>query len=65
MSWFLSKTEIPEKIPRQMHEAILQLRSCKDQQECLKKAHDIMTKKYRGHHFGTFLKFLKVFESDL
>jgi hypothetical protein len=65
MSWFLSKTKVPEKIPKGMQEAILHLKSCKNQWDCLEKAHGIMAQKYHGEHFGTFLKFPKIFESDL
>jgi hypothetical protein len=65
MNFFLSKTSIPESLPEGMQMVIEQLKNSLNQEDCLKNAYEIMTKKYRGYRVKTYSQLYKVFESDL
>lgn len=58
---FLSKTKIPVELPKEMQDLALELSKSKNQDQCLKKAYDFLTKKYRGYKFKTYTKFFDVF----
>ena len=58
-----SKKSIPRRIPS-MKKEILLLKKTKTKRECLKKAYDIITSKYRGGRVETYLRFHQLFMHD-
>ena len=62
---FLSKTKIPDELPKSMENAIEELKRTSSQEECLKKAYEIMTKRFRGHRFKTITRIPQIFSFDI
>ena len=62
---FLSKTEIPEQIPKGMQEAVEELKKTTNQDECLRKAYEIITKRFKGYRFKTVTRIPQIFSFDL
>ncbi len=60
----IRKSPVPEKVPESMQNIIDILNQSKDKEECLKKAYDIMTRRYKGYMLKTYLRFLDLFEAD-
>ena len=48
-----SKANIPVKLPKSMQAVIEQLKKSRNREECLKKAYDILTKKFKGCRWYT------------
>lgn len=61
----LSKTPIPDKLPKQMQETINELKKSLDKNDCLKQAYEILTAKYRGQRIKTYTKLFNVFSKDI
>tara|TARA_Y100000310_G_scaffold148238_1_gene147486 strand:- start:727 stop:1170 length:444 start_codon:yes stop_codon:yes gene_type:complete len=59
-----SKLRIPKKLPKGMQKAVEKLRKSKNKEDCLRKAYNILTKKYRGYHFRTYIRFFELFITD-
>ncbi|MEW6610493.1 MAG: hypothetical protein AB1352_02620 [Patescibacteria group bacterium] len=59
------KEPIPEKLPVDMMKVVEELKRCQNQDECLQRAYDILTTKYRGYKFRTYTRFWEMFETDL
>ena len=53
-----------KKLPVEIQQIVLILDSCKNQEECLKKAYDIVTKRYRGYRWATLTHFNNLFIHD-
>ncbi|MFC1645228.1 hypothetical protein ACFL08_04335 [Patescibacteria group bacterium] len=53
-----------KKIPAEMKQIVLILNNCKNQEECLKKAYDIITNRYRGYRWATLTHFDNLFITD-
>ncbi len=64
-NYFLSKTKIPNSLPGDIEEVVEELRSLSSQDECLKRAYEIMTSRYRGYRLRTFNRFFQIFTFDL
>lgn len=62
---FLSKTRIPEKIPQGMQEAVAELQSLPSQEECLRRAYEIMTARFKGKRFKTVTRIPEIFSFNL
>jgi hypothetical protein len=62
---FFSKKPLPEKLPEGMQKIVEQLKKCKTKEECLKKAYDVVTKKYRGYFLRTYLRVWEFFRCDI
>jgi len=62
---FFRKAEIPENIPKTMQDVVYELKKSKNNEEYLRKAYDILTKKYRGYHIRTYLRIFDLFISDV
>ena len=62
---FFTKLPIPNKIPDAMQKIAEELSRCVDKEDCLKRAHQIMTRKFRGYRFRTCTKIHLAFETDL
>ena len=59
------KIKIPDKIPNEMQQVVDELKKSKSKEECLRRAYEVLTKKYRGYRFRTYLKIWLVFVTDL
>lgn len=59
------KEPIPKKIPLEMQKVVKKLKKCKSKEECLKLAYGVMTKRYRGYRFTTYLRLGEIFENDV
>ena len=62
---FLSKTKIPEKLPLEMKEVIEELKRSSDQEQCLKRAYEIMVERYKGYHFRTYTRPIPIFSFNV
>ena len=60
-----SKKEIPSTLPKDMQNVVETLKKSKSKEDCLKKAYDILTKKYRGRKLNTYLQFFGLFTCDI
>jgi hypothetical protein len=60
-----SKKPLPDKVPEDMQRVIDMLKRSKSKEECLKKAYDVMTGKYRGYYLETYVRILDVFNYDI
>ena len=59
------KAKIPKKLPKGMQDVVDKLKKSKNKEDCLRKAYDILSKKYRGCRFYTYRKFFDLFITDL
>jgi len=57
------KVKIPNSIPKDMQNVVNRLKKSKSKEDCLKKAYDILYKKYQGCHI--FTRFFDLFVTDL
>ncbi len=60
-----SETPIPDVLPDEMQKVIEKLKKSTNKKECLIKAYDILTSKYRWYRILTYLKILDAFENDI
>ena len=58
---FFSKGPIPDKLPESAQRTINELKKCKNKQECLKSAYNIVTKKYVGYRMKTYTHLHELF----
>ena len=49
----------------ELDEAVQMLKKSKNREECLKKAYDLVSSKYRGGKLMTYLKFWGLFSNDI
>ena len=63
--YFLSKTRIPDELPTEMELIIEELRKCSSQRECMQKAYDVLTKRYRGCRIETYTLLWHIFIEDI
>ena len=61
---FFNKTKLPNNIPNELKEIIKQVNQSKNQEEALKKAYHILTKRFYGKKFVTYLLFHRLFYKD-
>ncbi|MDD5331759.1 MAG: hypothetical protein PHE43_02975 [Candidatus Nanoarchaeia archaeon] len=61
----LWKKQLPDKIPFGMELWVEELNNSKSQEECLYKAYDMVTSKWRGGKYKTYSRFNWLFVSDL
>jgi len=62
---FFSKKPIPEKLPAEMEKIVADLKNSSSQEECLRRAYDILTQRYRGYKVLTYIYLWRIFETDL
>jgi hypothetical protein len=62
---FFSKKPIPDQLPFEMQTIVEELKLSANKEECLKQAYKIMTSRYRGFRFRTYIKIYEAFETDL
>lgn len=60
-----SKSSIPDILPDEMQKIINEIKESPDKEACLKKAHEILTSKYRGDRIKTYTKLFNVFKQDI
>jgi len=58
------KTKLPDKIPSGMEDVIDELKILGAKEECLKRVYDILSEKYEGRRYLTYLKISSVFRKD-
>ncbi|EKD29428.1 MAG: hypothetical protein ACD_78C00417G0006 [uncultured bacterium (gcode 4)] len=61
----LSKTQVPDALPRDMQAVVDGLKKSKNQEECLKKTYDILNTKYRGYRVKTYTRLFELFITDI
>lgn len=61
---FFSKPEVPKEIPVEMQEVIDTLKNSANQEECLRRAYEIMTDRFRGGRMLIFLRPFQIFISN-
>ena len=59
-----TKTRLPASLPQGMERIVLGLKRSKSKKECLRKAYDILTKKYRGYRGKTYYRAPELFVTD-
>jgi len=57
--------KIPEKLPKEMQQIADKLKKSKSKEECLKKAYEILSKKYRGYKWRTYTRIHELFIGDV
>jgi hypothetical protein len=62
---FFSKYPLPKKLPKAIQETVNDLKKSKNKEECLKKAYNLLTKKYKGYKILTYLKFHQAFTTNI
>lgn len=62
---FFRKNQIPDKLPVEMEKIVAELKQTGSQEECLRRAYEIMVRRYRGFRFRTYLRIHEAFETDL
>ena len=60
-----NKEPLPEKLPAGLAEAVEKVKMVQNKKAALGTAYDILTSKYRGYRFMTYLKLWRVWETDL
>ncbi len=58
-------TPLPQEPPEEMRALLADLKRSSDQMDCLRKAYDLLNKKYRGHRVKTYTNILDVFQKDI
>ncbi len=61
----LYRRNIPDRIPGGMQHEIDKLKRSKSKEACLRKAYDIMTKRYIGYRMMTYVALPNLFRKDL
>ena len=61
----ICRNKIPEKLPKEMDFIVKRLKKAKNKEECLKKAYDILSKKYRGYKWRTYTRIHELFMRDV
>lgn len=61
---FFSKEPIPPITNPALLKAIDEVRACNSKETALQKAFDIVTARFRGYHFMTYILFWKALEND-
>ena len=61
----IEKKPLPKKIPTEMKIVIKKLKQSKDRRQCLKQAYNILTKRFKGYHFGTYVHIEEAYDYDL
>jgi|GEM_PF-976765 len=59
------KSQLPSELPQEILDVIDRLKKTGGREECLKKAYDVLTSKYRGYRFRTLLFPHVLFKRDL
>ena len=62
---FFIKNPLPKNIPDEMEEIIETLKKTTNQQECLKKAYEIITEKYYGGRIETYSHVFELLKFDI
>lgn len=57
--------KMPKKLPPAMEHAVRQLKKTKGKEECLHKAYNILTKRFRGKKFYAITHFWELFTTDM
>lgn len=65
INFFLNKTKISEKLPEGMQRVVDELKKTPNQEQCLRRAYEIMTSRYRGQKLGTYTKLPRIFSFDI
>lgn len=59
------KSKIPERLPKDMQAVVDRLKKSKGKKDCLRRAYEILSKKYKGCKFYTYRRFFDLFVTDL
>lgn len=58
-----SKAKIPKSLPKDMQDAVNEIKGSQSKKDCLRKAYDVLSEKYAGCHICT--RFFDLFVTDL
>ena len=53
------------QLPSDMQLAIAKLKKSKDKEDCLRKAYEILAKKYYGNRLKTYIRFFELFNTNI
>ena len=59
------KTSIPNQLPDEMLNIIAGLKKSSNKEDCLERAYEILSKKYRGYRVKTYTKIFEVFTRNI
>lgn len=59
------RVPIPKELPKDMQKVVNELKRTKSKQACLKKAYDVLTKKFVGYHLRTLLRLNELWWTDI
>jgi hypothetical protein len=62
--YLLGKSALPDNLQSEIDDAILQLKSVRNKNEALKKAYELITRRYYGGRINTLLKISALFSSS-
>ncbi len=61
---FFSKKEMPKNIPEAMEKIVKELKKSASKQACLRKAYELLAKKYYGDRLMTYTHLFELFNAD-
>ena len=62
----LTKLPIPKTLPKDVQQAVNNLKKSKNKEDCLRKAFDLINKKFRGYPgIMVYLTIIKAFNTDI
>ncbi len=59
------KTSIPNQLPCEMQGIIVELKKSSNKEDCLGRAYEILSKKYRGYRVKTYTRIFEIFCKDI
>lgn len=59
------KDHIPNKLPEDMQRVVNILKRSRSKEACIRKAYDILTRKYKGYRIQTYTKLPQAFDRDV
>jgi len=59
----LFKRKIPKNIPENIQKIIDEVKKSKNKEECLRKAYELLSNRYRGYRYRTYTHFFDLFQS--
>ena len=66
MIWtFFRKARLPDKLPKDMQQAVAKLKKSRGKEDCLKQAYNLLGEKYKGYPLRTYTRLWMIFEFDI
>lgn len=62
---FFKKRQLPQQLPEEIKLIIEEVKKAQSKEEALKLSYDLLSEKYRGSRWGTYLNVHKLFRADI